>query len=180
MLASFLTGCTTIKVQQVGSSSTKPTVADNGYALLYDLMGNEKDVSKLSIIKHEHEDFHTLISDISKRCGEAYDQMTALGKADASLKLTNTGLPLAETLTRKHEGSARGKQLLLTRGKNLELQLILTQNEALTYATHLSAVLAENDTNTQRVQFAKQLNADITVLESRVNGMLSTNYMWVK
>jgi hypothetical protein len=175
-----MTGCVSVNAPFSGVTNAKQTTADSGYALLYDLMGSEKDVSKLLIIKRERTEFHDLIQDISKRCGEAHDRLTAFGKADPSLNLKDRRLPLAETLTRQREGKARGKELLGSKGKDLELNLLLTQVEALTYATHLSAVTAEGEANPERAQFLQQLSTDVSQLAKRVNGMLLKNYAWTK
>jgi len=177
LLVVGVTGCVA-PAPPVASIHPNTKVTDTGYALLYDLMGNEKDVSKLSIIKHERTEFHDLIRDISDRCGAAYDLLGDFAKADPSLNITDQRLPLAEMQTRAREGKARGADLLTTKGKNLELQLMLTQNEALTYACNLTAVIAESETNVKRAQAVRQMSTDFSVLEDRIHSMLLTNYMW--
>jgi len=177
LLVICVSGCVA-PAPPVASAHPNARVTDSGYALLYDLMGNEKDVSKLSIIKHERPEFHDLIRDISDRCGAAYDLLGDFAKADPSLNIKDQQLPLAEMQTRQREGKARGADLLTDKGRNLELQLMLTQNEAITYASHLSAVIAESETNVKRAQAVRQMSTDFSVLEERIHTMLLTNYMW--
>ena len=64
-------------------------IGDHGYALLFALLGDEKDVSKLRIIKHEAEELKNLTKEISRVCGEAHKKIEAFGKADACSKKLN-------------------------------------------------------------------------------------------
>jgi hypothetical protein len=76
-------------------------VRQNGYAILFDLLGDEKDVSMLRFIKREQPELKTLIADISRASASAYNRLEEFGKADPQLNLKNEGLPLAELATRK-------------------------------------------------------------------------------
>src|SRR6185312_16184076 len=87
-------------------------VMQNGYALLFDLLSDEKNVSLLHFIKHENPELKTLIGDISRVSGEAYKQIEAFGKADTHLNLKNEGLPLAELAARKSISTQKTRLLL--------------------------------------------------------------------
>jgi len=52
----------------------------HGYALIYDLMGDERNVSKLLIVKRGHPELGTLIKRISSICGEAQKQLETFAK----------------------------------------------------------------------------------------------------
>jgi hypothetical protein len=113
-----------------------------GYALLYQLMGDEQNVSKLLLVKREREELNTLVKSISKAAGDAHKQLEVFGKADSSLNLKANGLPREEVAARESISKAKAKELLTGKGKNFELSLLLSQNEALTYAEHLALTLA--------------------------------------
>jgi hypothetical protein len=72
----------------------------NGYALLFDLLGDEKNVSKLLIIKRERAELRDLIREIAQRCGKAHDELERFARADRTLNLKAHGLPPAESESR--------------------------------------------------------------------------------
>src|SRR6266568_5356379 len=73
----------------------------HGYALLYDLMGDERNVSKLLIVKRGRPELGILIKRISNICGEAHEQLEKFAKAYPQVDLKDQGLPAAEIETRK-------------------------------------------------------------------------------
>jgi hypothetical protein len=151
---------------------------DHGYALLFDLLGDEKNVSKLLIIKRERAELRELIKEISHRSASAHKELEAFAQADKRLNLKDRGLPGGESKTRESISKARGKQLLGDKGKEFELHLLLTQNEALTYASHLAAVIAAGEPNPARAQFLRELSHSLAQLQERVVAMLLSNYSW--
>jgi hypothetical protein len=150
----------------------------HGYALLYTLMSQEKNVSKLLIIKREREDFAALIGDIAETAGRAHERLDELAEADPSLDLEDTGLPRAELETREAIQSTRTKQLLTESGEEFEIQLMLAQNEALTYALHLAEVLARAEPDTARLEFVRGLWKELQGLQSRLWSLLRSRYRW--
>ena len=150
----------------------------NDYALLFDLLGDEKDVSKLLIIKRERPELRDLIREIAQRCGQAHKDLEGFGRADRSLNFKAHGLPTIESETRAAIAKTKAKQLLTESGKEFELRLLITQHEALTYASHLAASIVKTETNPQRAQFLRQLSSDLTALEQRVTNMILANYNW--
>ena len=153
--------------------SASPTQA---HALLFDLLNDEKNVSKLLIIKRERAELRTLINEISERAGKAYKELETFAKSDHTLNLKNTGLPSAEVFTRKAIAKTRAKELLTQSGKEFEVRLLLIQNEALTYGAHLATITANSDTAPDRRQMLQQLSADLFQLQKRTVEIVSTNY----
>ena len=178
LLLGFQLGC---KAPPTGAStpagSTNQPVY-HAHGLLFDLLGDEKNVSKLLIIKRERAELKTLINEISQRTGKAHKELEEFAKSDRSLNLKDMGLPSAEMLTRKAIAKTRAKELLTESGKDFELHLLLAQNEALTYGTHLATIAANSDTVTNRHQMLQQLSTDILQLQRKTVAMLSTNYTW--
>jgi hypothetical protein len=147
-----------------------------GYALLFGLLGDEKDVAKLLVIKRERAELRDLIKAIAETAASAHKQLEDFAKADRSLNLTRQGLPPAEGTTRAAIARTKGKELLAEGGKEFELQLLLSQNEALTYGAHLAETVAKAEDNPQRVKYFQQLAADLLQLRRRVSTMLLANY----
>ncbi len=159
-------------------SWNSPLQNGHGYALLFELLGDEKNVSKLLIIKRERPELRDLIRDIAQRCGTAHDELERFAKADSGLNFKTNGLPAAEVGTRDAIGKTKAKQLLTESGKEFELRLLIAQHEALTYGSHLAGTVAKGEMNAQRSQFLRRLSSDLEVLENRVTSMLLANYSW--
>jgi len=157
-------------------SGNSPRQDTYGHALLFQLLGDEKNVSKLLIIKRERTELRDLIRDIAQRCRTAHEELERLAKADSGLNLKTNGLPAVEIGTRDAIGKTKAKQLLTESGKEFELRLLIAQHEALTYGSHLAAAIAKTEANPQRAQFLRRLSSDFEVLENRVSSMLMANY----
>jgi hypothetical protein len=171
-------GCVSSKPLSPRPESGPPATSGYGYALLFDLMGDQKNVSKLLIIKRERPEFGSLIKEIADRSAAAHKQLERFEKAERSLNLKGRGLPAAEVRTRESISKARGKELITDKGKYFEVHLLLAQNEALTYGAHLAAVTATMEDNLERIRFLQQLSSDLTQLQQRVVAMLMANYSW--
>lgn len=170
-----LGGCESPRVRPPGTASPG-LPAKGGYGLLFQLLGDEKDVSKLLIIKRERAELRELIRQIAQTSAEAHKKLEAFGRTAPELQLRETGLPAAEVETRESLAKAKAKTLLGQSGKDFELALLLSQQEATSYATHLAATLAKAERHPERAQFLKQLSSDFNQLHSRVVGVLTANY----
>lgn len=153
-----------------------PKELAEGYALLFKLLGDEKDVSKLRIIKHENPDLKELMKLISERSRAAYDLLEASAKHDANWNLKAEPIPAAEIETRKAISKTKTRQLLSSKGDEFELLLLLSQNEALTYGSHLTKVLADLETEPTRRKFLVQLESELENLQNRVIKMVASGY----
>jgi hypothetical protein len=178
MLSIFVVGCASLHESSSVAPARSSNTNSDGYALLFDLLGDERNVSKLLIIKRERPELRDLIRDIAQRCGKAHGRLEQFGRADRGLSLKTNGLPSIEIATRDAIGKTKAKQLLTESGKEFELRLLISQHEALTYASHLAASIAKGETNAQRSQFLRQLSSDLTIMEQRVTSLLLTRYNW--
>ena len=147
-------------------------VIQNGYALLFDLLSDEKDVSLLRFIKSEQAELKTLMLDISRVSGEARKRLEEFGQADPKLNLKNEGLPLAELAARKSISTMKTRALLHNDGAEFELQLLLSQNEALVYGANLCEVTAASETDSQRAAFLRATADRLLALDRRVLDLL--------
>jgi len=178
LLTLALCGCVSFNAPFSGVQPDNHSATNHGYALLYDLMGDEGNVSKLLVIKRERPAFGELIKAISARSAAAHKQLEGYAKADRTLNLKDRGLPVAEVKTRESISKARGKELLTDGGKEFELNLLLAQNEALTYGAHLATVTAKAESNPERTRFLQILSDDLVQFQQRVVAMLTANYSW--
>ena len=167
-------------------TSDRPRRADNkplvvqsdsyGYALLADLCGDEKDVSKLRFFKSERAELKALLQEIASTNRVAYEALQRFAKANPAINLKDMGLPASEVGTRKTISKSKESAILSSKGKELEVQLLLDQNEALTYGSHLARVIAQTESDPQRRAFLEQLSAALGALQERVLKMLSSGY----
>ncbi len=144
----------------------------HGYALLHEILGQEKQVSKLLLIKTERKPLETVIQAIAETCDTAYDRLEDLAAEKPRLDLSDTGLPADEVLTRRAIAGTRRDQLLAASGREFELQLLWSQNEALTYASHLADTLARSETEPARLAFVRALWKDLVRRDEEVQALL--------
>ena len=178
VLVAITLGCRSLQNSPAAIQQSTTTNSHHGYALLYELLGDEKDVSKLLIIKRERAELKALIKEISDRSRKAHQQLEALAKSSPAINLKDTGLPAAEVQTRKAIAKTRGKELLTEHGKDFEVLLLLSQNEALSYGAHLAQTAAAAESVDTRRQQLQQLSADFSQLQKKVLAMLLNNYNW--
>ena len=152
-------GCSTVPpvIPFFGAQSR---IRDEGYSLLYTLASKQSDVGKILILKSASPKVSAEIKQIAQVFSQARKQLDGFVKEDGSLNFKMSHLPSMEEKTRAAIESTTTKDLLFSSGKAFELRLLLTQVEALDYASHLANQLAAQDGNPKRkeflTQFAKQ------------------------
>lgn len=145
---------------------------NNALALLDDLLGDEKNVSKILIIKHNSDELGRVIEDISKTAGEGAKTIEAWAKADPRLDLKQLNLPPGEAGARKEISKAKEHLLLHSKDEEFEFQLLLTQVEALNYGANLALVAAEEEPDADRTRALLSLSRQFRELHERVLAML--------
>lgn len=174
-------GCGSVKgAREAKASVTEPAPATTnalyqGYALLSDLTGDESDVSKLKWIKHESPDLKLLTDQIAGTNRAAHKELEAWQKA-GGLDLKHDGLPWAERAARKAISDYKSHRLLHSKAKELEIELLLSQNEALTYGAHLALVLSTSETNTNRAAALARIYSELLTLQHKVQATFDTHY----
>src|SRR5271170_3955046 len=154
-----LAGCSTVP-PVIPFFGRQSRIRDEGYSLLYTLASKQSDVGKILIIKSASAKVYTEIKQIAEVFSQAKKQLDGFAKEDGTLNFQMSHLPSMEEKTRAAIASTTTKDLLFSSGKAFELRLLLTQVEALDYASHLADQLAKQDENLKRkeflTQFAKQ------------------------
>jgi hypothetical protein len=154
--------------QKDDKEAQKIEVRNNAASLLADLLGDEKNVSKLLIIKHGSPETEQLIKTISKAADDGGKQLDALAKADSALKLDAMQLPPGEKDARDAESKTKEHELLFSSGAQFEFNLLLTQAEALSYGSHLAKVAADNSSAPEAQREFHSLETSLNDLYERV------------
>ena len=166
--ACVLTGCQSPKVRTPGESSAAPTTRNNCYSLLHQLLNDQKNVSLLRFIKREQDDVKKLVKKIAANSATGAKLLEEFARHDPSINLDEIRLPPGEAATREAIASTRKKELLGQTGDEFELSLLLTQAEALSYASHLARVAGENESQPDRARALAGLSEDMENLYHEV------------
>ena len=145
---------------------------NNALALLNDLLNDEKNVSKILIIKRDSEELKRLIKDISAAAGNGAKLLKSFAQKNPNIQLAATDLPPGEAATRKAISKTKEQELLHTKDVEFEFQLLLTQSEAMNYGAHLAQVAAENEPQPQRARALSTLSTKLKMLHDQVLTML--------
>jgi hypothetical protein len=143
-----------------GSGAPQST-RNNCYSLLHQLLDEQKDVSSLRFIKREPTDLKTLMKRIATTSGIGATLLEEFAKDDPSINLNDLRLPPGELATRDAIASTKMTELLSQTGATFELSLLLTQTEALSYASHLAKVAGENEPHPERARALAGLSEDM-------------------
>jgi hypothetical protein len=162
------------KPQAESAKRTEITAADlpAGYALLFDLLSDEKNVSKLLLIKKESDPLDKIINAIADAAKDAHKKLEKFGKS-GRLNLEDQQLPVLETATRESIAKEKAQHLLKSKGAEFEFYLLSTQQEALTYGTHLARCLAKAESDPARHEFLSKTAARLDELREGVSRLLN-------
>lgn len=139
-----------------------------GYSLLYQLVTDESKVDGILFIKDASPGTKEAIKSIAARAKRAKEDLDALAESDPTLKLDEPDLPAVEEETREAISSKTAKLLLTSSGEVFEMNLLLTQYEALKYLAALSQALAEREPAGPRKAMLEKLSADTNTLHEGV------------
>lgn len=145
---------------------------NNSLTLLDQLLDDEKNVHFLLVIKSATPELKRLVKTISQTSGEGSKMIKACKKGDPGLSLPGNGLPPGETAARAGLSKTKEHDLLHSKGPELELQLLLTQAEALGYGAQLSLDVAVNDPQADRSRQFARLSEQLKLLHEQVIAML--------
>jgi hypothetical protein len=158
-----------------GAAPTEPAAPAGprrGYALLHQLLEQEQHVAKLLVVKDETDALDRVIGDIADTTARAREDLEDLAGAAPAVALEDTGLPADERSARESIAAARRDRLLATSGREFERELLLSQNEALTYGAALADVLSRSEANPERLAFVRRLWRDLTRLQRDVVALI--------
>ncbi len=164
--------CTTSHHKNAPQPALSVSQKSEGYAILYDLVSDEKNISKLSFIKKERPEFKAVLKKIAATAKETAEGLETFAKKDAQMNLKITHLPTVEQKTRESIAAETQKQILKSSDDVLESKLLMTQVESMNYAAHLAKVLAALETDLSRKQFLQNASLKFAALHDEVYQML--------
>jgi hypothetical protein len=167
-----LTGCQSPHPRTASTSRAAQTTRNNSCSLLHQLLDEQKNVSLLRFIKPEHSDLKKLIKKIAADSATGSQLLEEMAKHDSTLHLDDIRLPPGETAARDAIAATKETELLAQTGDTFELTLLLTQTEALTYASNLASVAAENEPQPARARALAGLSEDMKNLYHEVFALL--------
>jgi len=169
-----LAGCSTVP-PVIPIFGRPARIRVEGYSLLYNLADKQSNVGKILIIKKASAKVSTEIKEIAQVFSQAKERLDEFAKEDSGLSFKMSHLPSMEEKTRAAIQSTTTKDLLFSSGKAFELRLLLTQVQALDYASHLANELADKEGNPKRkeflTQFAKQCEEHHKQVVEMVGGL---------
>jgi hypothetical protein len=113
-----------------------------GYALLYDLISKEKQSSQLSIINTLSPELKSLLERISETSKATTTELETLGRIHPPLNLKVTHLPRIERAALESIEKETRRELLQSKGVDLEFIMMSPQLAGMNYSAHLARSLA--------------------------------------
>jgi hypothetical protein len=172
LVACLLAGCQSPKAVAVSRNNASPSVRNNCYSLLHQLLAEQKDVSLLRFIRPEHADVKKLVNQIAATSATGAALLERFAKDDPSINLDDLRLPPGEVAVRDAIAATKKKELLGQSGGTFELTLLLTQTEALSYGWHLAEVAGQNEPQPARARALAGLADDMQKLYQQVFALL--------
>ncbi len=154
------------------AADEKMQVRNNASSLLAQLLDQEKNVSKVLIIKHASRDLSGLIKAISTAAVDGAKRLKGLAQDDPTLDLRRQDLPAGEKAGRQAEGKTAEHDLLLSSGADFEFTLLLTQAQALNYGSHLAKVAADNSADSGEADAFRTMGRTLDQLLTQVEAMM--------
>ena len=171
-VACLLTGCQSPKAASPSGNIGAQSTRNNCYSLLHQLLDDQKNVSVLRFIKREQADVKNLVKKIAVNSATGAKLLEDFARQDPSIHLDDLRLPPGEEATRAAIAATRKKELLSQIGDRFELSLLLTQTEALSYASHLAKVAGENEPQRDRARALAGVSEDMRNLYQEVFALL--------
>jgi hypothetical protein len=154
------------------AAAEKMHIRNNASSLLEQLLDEEKNVSKVLIIKHGSRELTGLIKAISTAAADDAKRLKGLAQEDPTLDLNRLELPVGETASRDAISKTEEHDLLLSSGADFEFTLLLTQAQALNYGSHLAKVAADNSADPRAVDALLTMSRTLDQLLTQVKAMM--------
>jgi hypothetical protein len=154
------------------AADDKMQVRINASSLLEQLLDQEKNVSKILIIKHGSRELSGLIKAISAAAADGAKRLKGLAQYDPTLDLGRQELPVGEKATRDAIAKTEEHDLLLSSGADFEFTLLLTQAQALNYGSHLAKVAADSSADPEEADAFLTLSRTLDQLLTQVKAMM--------
>ncbi|MCH2143159.1 MAG: hypothetical protein MK077_09205 [Phycisphaerales bacterium] len=156
-------------------SEAVPITLGHGYALLTQLLHDESDVTLIFGLKHAPEDVKALLSQVADTAASTRRELLALADDPPAVPMDTTGLPLIEVSARHALANSTAASLLLA-GRSFEIQLLVSQEKACSYAAALCGALAVADVNRQRTALLEHAGKAFQGYASQISALIAAGY----
>jgi hypothetical protein len=153
-----LTGCAAV-TSPAPDSGGADRVRNEGYSLLYKLMSDESKVGQIFILKSASASVTDVVKEVGNSCQTYKKQLDDFAAADNGMHLNMPDLPIAEQQSRDLIAGSQTRSLLISSGREFEVQLLITQVQAMDYASHLAKAIERHEEDKDRKQFLTDLSA---------------------
>lgn len=147
----------------------------HGYALLAQLLHDESDVTLIFGVKHAPEEVQSLLRQVADTAASTRRQLMDLRAELPAVAMDHTGLPLIEVSARHTLANSTAASLLLA-GRSFEIQLLMSQEKACSYAAALCGALAVADTNVQRSLVLDRAGKAFHEYAAQIRAMIAAGY----
>ncbi len=171
VIVALVSGCTSPQTR-MSKTSAHIEARDNAASLLYDLLGDEQNVSKLLVVKRERAELQRVIKSISTNAAASRKAIERMAANESAIDLKRAALPPGETLARESIAKGATGELLRASGADFEFKLLLTQAEALRYATHLARVAASHEPNPSHAKIFREIGEKMNKLNEEVLALM--------
>lgn len=149
-----------------------------GYALLFELVSSLQHADELFMVKVESDDVQAVTDDVAQAMTETIERLEAMAST-SSFDLEDTGTPRFAQETREAMARSRIKSFAPFVGKTgveFERTLLLTQSGGLNQMRHLTEVLADVETDSDRKRILADADERFDTLYGRVSELLNAQY----
>jgi hypothetical protein len=143
-----------------------------GYGLLYKLVSDDSQVNGILIIKSAAAPVKSLVDKIAKTCKDAKSQLDDFARSDSLLHYDVRDLPAVEEESRTAEAGKEQGQLIGSSGKTFESRLLVSQVQAMSYASDLAKSLATHESDAGRKEFLNSLSGQCSDLSTEAMDLL--------
>ena len=161
--ALVMPGCSSPRAGRLAAAAGSNAEFDAGFTLLHDLLASEAQVDGILLLKSASPETEQLLKEIAAASVEMRDALNDMSRQDPALTREASGLPMIEAIARDGIESDTTLALLGSGGEDFEFLILLSQEKAMSYGTHLARSLGASDVMPDR---AGQFN----MMASRMDG----------
>jgi hypothetical protein len=143
---------------------------------LFDASSQVAPLPPTTAIKKESPELKSLLERISETSKATATELETLAGLNPPLNLKVTHLPRLEQAARESIDKETSKEILESKGVDLEFNMVSSQLAAMNYAAHLARSLAVVETNPRRKEFLQQTDRKFSDLHGQVYQMLFSRY----
>jgi len=147
-----------------------------GYSLLYFAVSEQKWSDKILLVKLESDELDKVITRIAKYAGALKPRLEDLAQRYPAIRLEPPPPTEIEQRARKAQYHERLKDVLARSGRDFERELLLLQYCSLDELRHLAAVMVDEETETNRRTFWREVRTEFDEEYAQVVGLLQRRH----